>query len=28
VAGQAVWRDGKATGARPGGVVREALPRT
>jgi N-acyl-D-amino-acid deacylase len=28
VAGEAVWRDGRATGARPGGVVREALPRT
>jgi N-acyl-D-amino-acid deacylase len=27
VRGQAVWRDGKATGARPGGVIREALPR-
>jgi N-acyl-D-amino-acid deacylase len=23
VAGEAVWRDGKATGARPGGVIRE-----
>jgi N-acyl-D-amino-acid deacylase len=28
VAGEAVWRDGRATGARPGGVVRDALPRT
>jgi N-acyl-D-amino-acid deacylase len=27
VAGQAVWRDGKATGARPGGVVRDPRPR-
>jgi N-acyl-D-amino-acid deacylase len=27
VAGQAVWRDGKATGARPGGVVRDPLPK-
>jgi N-acyl-D-amino-acid deacylase len=27
VAGQAVWRDGRATGARPGGVVRTPLPR-
>jgi N-acyl-D-amino-acid deacylase len=26
VAGEAVWRDGKSTGARPGGVVREPLP--
>ena len=26
VAGQAVWRDGAATGARPGGVVREPRP--
>ena len=27
VAGEAVWRDGRPTGARPGGVVREPLPR-
>jgi N-acyl-D-amino-acid deacylase len=27
VAGQAVWRDRAATGARPGGVVRDPLPR-
>ena len=26
VAGEAVWRDGRATGARPGGVVRDPLP--
>ncbi len=26
VAGEAVWRDGGPTGARPGGVVREPLP--
>ena len=26
VAGQAVWKDGRATGARPGGVVRDPLP--
>jgi N-acyl-D-amino-acid deacylase len=26
VAGEAVWRDGKPTGARPGGVVRAPLP--
>ena len=28
VRGQAVWRDGKATGERPGGVTREPLRRT
>ncbi len=28
VAGVSVWRDGAATGARPGGVVREPLPRS
>jgi N-acyl-D-amino-acid deacylase len=28
IAGQAVWKDGRATGARPGGVVREPLPTT
>ncbi|MFQ5425586.1 MAG: amidohydrolase family protein [Gaiellales bacterium] len=27
VGGEAVWRDGKPTGARPGGVVRDALAR-
>jgi N-acyl-D-amino-acid deacylase len=26
VAGESVWKDGAATGARPGGVVREPLP--
>ena len=26
VAGASVWKDGKATGARPGGVIREPLP--
>ncbi|MGI9659780.1 MAG: N-acyl-D-amino-acid deacylase family protein [Gaiellaceae bacterium] len=28
VAGVSVWRDGAATGARPGGVIREPLPRS